>query len=37
MTYTEMVFDAGLYLGFFAFGLAAGLFIMWVEAKAKQL
>lgn len=37
MTYSEMILDAGLYLGFFGFGLASGLFIMWVEAKAKQL
>jgi hypothetical protein len=36
MTYSEMVFDAGLYLGFFAFGLAAGLFVSWVENKAKR-
>jgi hypothetical protein len=36
MTYSEMVFDAGLYLGFFAFGLASGLFVSWVENKAKR-
>jgi hypothetical protein len=37
MTYDEMIFDAGLYLGFFAFGLASGFFIMWVETKARKL
>lgn len=37
MTYSEMVFDAGLYLSFFGFGLASGLFVSWVETKAKQL
>lgn len=35
MTYQEMIFDAGLYLAFFAFGLASGLFVSWVETKAK--
>lgn len=35
MTYSEMLFDGGLYLAFFGFGLASGLFVAWVEAKAK--
>jgi hypothetical protein len=30
---TEMVFDAGLYLGFYAFGLASGVFLSWIEAR----
>lgn len=34
MTYTEMLTDGGLYLAFFGFGLASGLFVAWVEAKA---
>jgi hypothetical protein len=31
MTPTEMIFDAGIYLGFFAFGMAAGAFVFWME------
>lgn len=35
MTYTEMVFDSGMYLFFFGFGLLSGLFLAWVESRAR--
>ncbi len=31
MTYSEMLFDAGIYLFFFAFGMVAGVFVYWLE------
>lgn len=34
MTYEEMIFDSGIYLSFFIFGLVSGMFVAWVEAKA---
>ena len=36
MMYSEMVFDAGIYLGFFLFGMASMMFLNWVEDKARR-
>jgi hypothetical protein len=33
MTYAEMVFDAGIDLFFFTFGLVAGAFVFWLETR----
>lgn len=35
MTYAEALFDSGMYLFFFGFGLLSGLFVAWVESRAK--
>ena len=37
MTYQDMIFDAGMYLGFYGFGLASGVFLFWVETKVRRL
>lgn len=33
MTTQEVIFDAGIYLAFFAFGLVSGLFVSWLETR----
>lgn len=36
MTYQEIIFDCGVYLAFFVFGLGSGLFVSWIEGRAQQ-
>lgn len=33
MSATEAILDAGFYLGFYAFGLASGVFVSWLETR----
>ena len=35
MTATEMLFDAFLYLAFYAGGVASGVFVTWIDEKTK--
>lgn len=37
MTYGEIIFDGGIYLFFFIFGLISGLFVMWLEMRQPNL
>lgn len=36
MTYAELAVDAEIYLAFYVFGLVSGLFVSWVEERAKE-
>lgn len=33
MTTGEIIFDAGMYLGFYGFGLVSGVFVSWINAR----
>jgi hypothetical protein len=36
MTATEMLFDAFLYLAFYAGGVASGVFVTWIDNRTKE-